>query len=197
MIPRPRHPVTGAAARAFAGGARFLLVVALTYLGLLAVTFFIGRVIPVDPALAIVGDRANEEVLQRAREELGLNKPLPVQFVHYVGQALHGDFGRSVLTSNPVIEDIRRAFPATLELATCGILLGAGLGVPLGVWAAVRRGGWVDHAVRVMGLVGLFGADLLARADGAGAVLRQARLGRPGRGASTSPTSSRSTARPG
>jgi peptide/nickel transport system permease protein len=133
---------------------RFAGIVALTYLGLLAVTFFIGRVIPVDPALAIAGDRAPEHVLQRVREELGLNKPLPEQFVVYVGKALRGDFGTSVLTSNPVWDDIKKTFPATFELATCGILIGAGLGVPLGVWAAVRRGGLVDHAVRVVGLVG-------------------------------------------
>jgi len=132
----------------------FLVVVALTLLGLLAVTFFIGRVIPIDPVLAIVGDRAPEHVVQRVREELGLNKPLYEQFALYVSKAVQGDFGTSVLTSNPVWDDIKKTFPATLELATCGILIGAGFGVPLGVWAAVRRGGPADHAVRVMGLVG-------------------------------------------
>ncbi len=133
---------------------RFLLAIFLTYLGLLAVTFFIGRVIPIDPVLAIVGDRAPEHVIARVREELGLNKPLWEQFAIYVTKVLHGDFGNSVLTSNPVMQDIRRAFPATLELATLGTLIGAGLGVPLGVWAAVRRGGLADQVVRVMGLVG-------------------------------------------
>ena len=132
----------------------FLSVIALTYLGLLAVTFFIGRVMPIDPVLAVVGDRAPEHVVQRVREELGLNQPLPTQFVRYVGKALQGDFGNSVLTSNPVWDDVKKTFPATLELATCGILIGAGFGVPLGVWAAVRRGGAADHAVRIMGLVG-------------------------------------------
>ena len=132
----------------------FLAVIAATYLGLLAVTFFIGRVIPVDPVLAVVGDRASEDVVARARAELGLDKPLPEQFAVYIGRALRGDFGTSVLTSNPVIEDIAKTFPATLELATCGILLGAGLGVPLGVWAAVRQGSWVDQTVRVVGLAG-------------------------------------------
>jgi peptide/nickel transport system permease protein len=68
-----------------------------------------------------------------------------------VGKVLTGDFGTSVLTSNPVLQDIRRAFPATFELATLGILIGAGFGVPLGVWAAVRRGGVADQLVRVMG----------------------------------------------
>ena len=90
---------------------RFVVVILLTYLGLLAVTFFIGRVIPIDPVLAIVGDRAPEHVIARVREELGLNKPLWEQFYIYVSKVLHGDFGRSVLTSNPVMQDIRRAFP--------------------------------------------------------------------------------------
>ena len=130
------------------------MVIFMTYLGLLAVTFFIGRVIPIDPVLAIVGDRAPEHVVARVREELGLNKPLWHQFAIYLGKVAQGDFGTSVLTSNPVIQDIRRTFPATIELATMGILIGAGLGVPLGVWAAVRRGGLVDQVVRVMGLIG-------------------------------------------
>jgi peptide/nickel transport system permease protein len=145
---------TGKPLRLGLAAGRLMMVIVLTYLGLLAVTFFIGRVIPVDPALAIAGDRAPEHVLQRVREELGLNLPLPQQFVRYVDRALQGDFGRSVLTSNPVWDDIAKTFPATLELATCGILIGAGLGVPLGVWAAVRRGGAADHTVRVMALVG-------------------------------------------
>ncbi len=140
--------------RALRSSASFLVVIFTTYLGLLAVTFFIGRVMPIDPVLAIVGDRAPEHVVQRVREELGLNKPLYVQFGIYLNKALRGDFGTSVLTSNPVLKDIRRTFPATIELATLGIILGAGIGVPLGVWAAVRRGGLVDQIVRVMGLIG-------------------------------------------
>ena len=154
---------------------RFVLVLALTYLGLLAVTFFIGRVIPVDPVLAIVGDRAPEHVVARVREELGLNKPLYAQFGIYIQKVAHGDFGTSVLTANPVLQDIARTFPATLELATLGILIGVVVGVPLGVWAAVRRGGLVDQVVRVMGLIGysvpIFWLGLMAL------VLFYARLG--------------------
>ena len=133
---------------------RFAATVLLTYLGLLAVTFFIGRVIPIDPVLSIVGDRASEELVRQVREELGLNKPLWDQFLIYIQKVLQGDFGTSILTSNPVMQDIRKTFPATIELATLGIVIGAGLGVPLGVWAAVRRGGLVDQVVRVMGLIG-------------------------------------------
>jgi peptide/nickel transport system permease protein len=145
---------TGRPGRALRSVVNFLAVIALTYLGLLAVTFFIGRVVPIDPVLAIVGDRAPEHVVARVREELGLNKPLYQQFGIYLQKVAKGDFGTSVLTSNPVMQDIQRTFPATIELATLGILIGAGLGVPLGVWAAVRRGGLVDQVVRVMGLIG-------------------------------------------
>ena len=134
--------------------ASFVLAIVLTYLGLLAVTFFIGRVMPVDPVLAVVGDSASEATIARVREDMGLNKPLVEQFAIYVSKVVRGDFGVSVLTSNPVMQDIRRTFPATIELATLGIFIGVGLGVPLGVWAAVRRGGVVDQLVRVMALVG-------------------------------------------
>ncbi len=154
MSARATPSSAGSARRYFVAPARFFLVLVLTYLGLLAVTFFIGRVIPVDPALAVAGDRAPEHVLQQVREELGLNLPLYQQFGRYIGRAVQGDFGTSVLTTRPVWDDIKNTFPATLELATCGILIGAGMGVPLGVWAAVKRGGLADHAVRVMALVG-------------------------------------------
>lgn len=158
---------SGAGASAFAMSLlRFLVTVVTTYLGLLAVTFFIGRVVPIDPALAIVGDRAPAHVVERVREELGLNLPLYQQFIIYVRQALSGDFGTSVLTTNPVMTDIRRVFPATIELATVGTLIGAFLGVPLGVLAAVKRGSIADQIVRIIGLVGysvpIFWLGLLA-----------------------------------
>lgn len=132
----------------------FILTVATTFLGLLAVTFFIGRVVPIDPALAIVGDRAPAHVIERVREQLGLNLPLWQQFFIYLKQALSGDFGVSVLTSNPVFEDIKRVFPATMELATIGTIIGAVFGIPLGVLAAVKRGSFIDQIVRVIGLIG-------------------------------------------
>lgn len=133
---------------------RFLVTVVTTFLGLLAVTFFIGRVIPIDPALAIVGDRAPAHVVERVREQLGLNLPLYQQFYFYVRDALTGNFGTSVLTTNPVMDDIRRVFPATMELATVGTIIGSLLGIPLGVLAAVKRGSIADQIVRVVGLIG-------------------------------------------
>ncbi|MEY8838153.1 ABC transporter permease, partial [Cribrihabitans sp. XS_ASV171] len=87
-------------------------------------------------------------------EQLGLDKPLLVQFAYYLWDVLHGDFGTSLLTARPVSQDIARVFPATLELATLGTILGVVLGVPLGVIAAVRRGSWIDQIARVVALVG-------------------------------------------
>ncbi|WP_342644191.1 ABC transporter permease [Rhodoligotrophos ferricapiens] len=133
---------------------RFLLMLAVTLVGLLAMTFVIGRLVPIDPVLAVVGDRAPPQVYARVRQELGLDLPLIQQFWIYCKQAITGDFGRSVLTSNPVLEDIGRYFPATIELATLGTLIGTIIGVPLGVFAAVRAGSLLDQIVRVIGLVG-------------------------------------------
>lgn len=133
---------------------RFLLIVTTTYLGLIAVTFFIGRIVPIDPVLAVLGDRAPASVVERTRIEMGLNLPLYQQFFRYVKAAVTGDFGVSVLTTNPVIDDIRRVFPATIELATLGTLIGAAIGIPAGVLAAVKRGSLLDQIVRIVGLVG-------------------------------------------
>jgi peptide/nickel transport system permease protein len=134
--------------------ARIVGSVALTFLGLLLVTFLIGRVVPIDPVLAAVGDRAPAAVYERVKQELGLNLPLWQQFWIYLRKVLVGDFGRSVLTSNPVLVDIRRFFPATLELATVATLIGVVLGIPMGVIAAVARGRPADLVVRVVSLLG-------------------------------------------
>ena len=131
-----------------------IVTVALTFLGLLFVTFLIGRVVPIDPVLAAVGDRAPAAVYERVRMELGLHLPLYQQFFIYIGQILQGDLGNSVLTANPVIEDIWRVFPATLELASVATLFGVLLGVPMGVAAAVFKGRWPDQVMRVVGLFG-------------------------------------------
>jgi peptide/nickel transport system permease protein len=147
-------PAAGRRARLVRRVAALAGSVALTVLGLLLVTFLIGRVVPIDPVLAAVGDRAPAEVYERVRRELGLDRPLPEQFWRYVTQVGRGDFGRSVLTSHLVLDDIRRVFPATLELATVATLIGVVLGVPMGVLAAVNRARWPDQVIRVVGLVG-------------------------------------------
>ncbi|PYG26344.1 ABC transporter permease [Pelagimonas varians] len=128
--------------------------ISVTLLGLLFVTFIIGRVMPIDPVLAIVGERASQETYDAVYLQLGLDKPLLVQFLYYLWDVLHLDFGTSLLNARPVSEDIARVFPATMELATLGIIFGVVLGVPLGVLAAVNKGSWIDQFARVLALVG-------------------------------------------
>ncbi|AYD04288.1 ABC transporter permease [Neorhizobium sp. NCHU2750] len=140
--------------RRFKSLAATLSSVFLTLFGLTVLTFLIGRVMPVDPVIAAVGDNAPEDVVRRVRTEMGLDQPIPVQFLHYLNQIAHGDFGMSVLTKNPVSTDIARFFPATFELATAALLLAALIGIPLGVWAAVRQGSLTDQAIRVVCLAG-------------------------------------------
>lgn len=135
-----------------AGGV--LLTVALTFLGLLAITFVIGRVVPIDPVLAVVGDRASKETYDAVRLSMGLDDPLLIQFARYVGAVMQGDLGQSVATGRAVASDLARVFPATLEMATIGILIGVAVGVPMGVLAAARQGTWVDQVIRVVGLAG-------------------------------------------
>jgi peptide/nickel transport system permease protein len=131
-----------------------LFSVALTFLGLTCVTFIIGRIIPIDPVLAIVGDKASNETYARVRAEIGLDLPVPVQYWRYLMKILHGDFGNSVITSHPVLEDLLRVFPATLELAFLALAIGVVVGVPLGVVAATHRGRWQDQVVRFASLLG-------------------------------------------
>ncbi len=140
--------------RLLLGLLRSLASLLITFLGLLLITFIIGRIIPIDPVLAIVGERASQAQIDQVREQLGLNEPLLTQFGYYIWDVLHGDFGKSLMTSHPVIEDIGRVFPATLELATMATLIGVILGVPSGVLAAANQGRWIDQSVRVFCLFG-------------------------------------------
>ncbi len=131
-----------------------LLTLLVTLIGLLFFTFMLTTLSPVDPALHIAGDRASESSLAQVRTGLGLDQPWPVRFGRYLNGLAQGDLGTSTTSSQPVLEDLYRALPATLELATLAILLGAGLGLSLGLFAAWRPGGWGDAAVRLFSLIG-------------------------------------------
>jgi peptide/nickel transport system permease protein len=133
---------------------RLLGSVATTLLGLLLVTFIISRFLPADPVLAVVGDHASESTIQAARVRLGLDQPIIVQFWLYIKHVLQGDLGLSIRTGLPISQELLRVFPATLELATLGVIIGIIFGIPLGVWSAVRKDSMVDHLVRFFGLIG-------------------------------------------
>lgn len=126
----------------------------LTLFGLLLLTFFIGRVMPLDPVLAVVGPDADASTYQQVFREMGLDQPLWRQFLWYLNDLLRGDFGAALLTGNPVLTDIARVFPATLELATLAIVFGVIVGLPLGVFAATHHGRLGDHLARLLTLFG-------------------------------------------
>jgi peptide/nickel transport system permease protein len=125
-----------------------------TLLGLLILTFCIGRLMPVDPVRAIVGEEADRATYELVAERLGVNLPLHTQFIRYVGDVVRGDFGVSIRTGQPVISDIAHVMPATIELATFAILCGAGFGIPLGIFAAINRNRPADHIIRFLTLIG-------------------------------------------
>jgi peptide/nickel transport system permease protein len=128
--------------------------VPVTLFGLILVTFLIGRVMPIDPVIAIVGDHAPPDVMARVRTELGLDRPLIVQFGIYFDRLIHGNLGHSVMTTHLVTQDIATFFPATFELATAAIVIALIIGIPLGVIAAAGQGSRFDNVVRVVSLAG-------------------------------------------
>lgn len=134
--------------------ARFLAMLLTTFLGLLVVTFIIGRLMPIDPVLAVIGKSDSQAQYDRVFAELGLDQPLYIQFWRYISGIVQGDFGNSLVTANPVIEDIQNYFPATFELATIAIILGVGIGVPLGVISAIKQNKLFDYVNRFFGLIG-------------------------------------------
>lgn len=131
-----------------------LFTLALTILGLLLVTFALSALSPVDRVLQIVGDHASQSTYDQVRHQLGLDRPLPVQFWHYVVNLAHGDLGVASATGQPVLQDLLSAFPATLELATLALILGALLGIIAGVLCARYAGTPWDLLVRTFTLLG-------------------------------------------
>lgn len=127
----------------------------LTLLCVLTLVFLLIRILPGDPALMILGDQASPESLSALRQRLGLDLPLHVQYGQFLLGAMQGDLGRSMITSRPVSEEILAVLPYTIELTLAALALGVVLGVPAGVWAAVRRNRLPDYLMRFLSLVGL------------------------------------------
>jgi len=135
-------------------GRRIALLVP-TLLGVSVLAFSLIHLVPGDPAQVMLGERANARAVAELRHEMGLDQPLPVQYWRFLSAALAGDLGRSIKTREKVSVEMTQRFPATFELAVAALLIAVGLGVPLGVLAARRRGGWVDAAVMTGSLVGV------------------------------------------
>jgi peptide/nickel transport system permease protein len=132
-----------------------LLESAITFV-LVTIVVFIGiRALPGDPARALAGEESDPQTLAAIRQSFGLDQSIPVQYVRYVGNALHGDLGRSSRTGLPVATSIGHAIPVTLQLATFAILVAALIGIGAGVLAAVRRRSVTEWAANSVALFGL------------------------------------------
>ena len=119
-----------------------------------AIVFFVFRIVPGDVAVVRLGEGADPEAVAQMRKLLGLDEPLYLQYLQWLGSALRGDLGTSYINEQSVISLVGQTLPATLELALLGMLLALVLSLPVGILSALHRGSWIDHASRVLALAG-------------------------------------------
>jgi ABC-type dipeptide/oligopeptide/nickel transport system permease component len=135
--------------------AQRLLLSIPVFLGVVTIVFLVVRVIPGDPAVAALGDYASKEAVEALRQRMGLNESLPVQYVRFLGNLVRGDLGTSMITGSSIRDQVTHALPYTLQLTVLAILIGTLLGIPIGVYTAVRRNRMADYIGRVLSLTGL------------------------------------------
>ncbi len=124
-------------------------------LGVSVVVFVAIRLIPGDPAQLMAGQAATQEVVQQIRQSLGLDQPLPVQYLYFLRNVVRGDLGRSLFNGAPVAEELAQRFPRTVRLALASMAVASLIGIPAGILAATRRSTWVDTAVMLVALAGV------------------------------------------
>ena len=132
-----------------------LVTVVPTLIGVVIVTFLLTRVLPGDPAVYFAGPAATPQSIAEIRKSLGLDRPLPDQFIHYVNDLAHGNFGNSLSTGRSVVSEITSRLPASAELTLLGLFLAIAIAVPLGIFAAVKQGSWIDHLCRIIATAGV------------------------------------------
>ena len=132
-----------------------LLAALPSVIGVIVVTFILTRALPGDPAAYFAGPAATVEAIEQVREKMGLNVSLPKQFMRYVRDLAHGDWGSSLSTGQPVLTELRQRLPASLEMTFFGLLLAAVVAIPLGIVAATRPGSWIDHLCRLITTAGV------------------------------------------
>ncbi|MGN6305418.1 MAG: ABC transporter permease subunit [Mesorhizobium sp.] len=132
-----------------------LLVLIPTFIGVSIIAFAFIRLLPGDPVMLMSGERVMDPARHtQIMHELGMDRPMVVQYLSYIGGILQGDFGTSIVTKRPIIQQFFALFPATLELSVCAIIFAIVLGIPAGVFAAIKRGSFFDQSVMGAALVG-------------------------------------------
>jgi peptide/nickel transport system permease protein len=132
-----------------------LITVVPTLIGIVIVTFLLTRVLPGDPAVYFAGPAATPDSIAEIRKNLGFDRPLPEQFLQYVNDLAHGNFGNSLSTGRPVATEIASRLPASAELTLFGLILSIVIAVPLGILAAVKQESWIDHTCRIVSTAGV------------------------------------------
>ena len=137
--------------------ARRLGLMVVAAVGVTLISFIISHAVPSDPIVSNLGQQASQrpEIVQAFKEKWGLDKPLYLQYLAFLRNLLHGDLGTSINTRRAITKDLAQFLPATIELGTTAVLFALGIGVPLGVFAAIRKDGVVDHVARAVSLVGV------------------------------------------
>lgn len=126
----------------------------LVMFGVTLMTFVLTHVVPADPVVAYLGDHAPPDLVVKVRHEVGLDRPLPVQYVIYLRDLIHGNLGISIKDNRPVSRDLEQYLPATVELATAALLVAIAIGVPAGIVSALYKDRWPDQAARIFALAG-------------------------------------------
>jgi ABC-type dipeptide/oligopeptide/nickel transport system permease component len=127
----------------------------ITLFAVLTLVFFVIRILPGDPTVVILGDQASAQSIALLRERMGLDQPVWLQYLQFLGGALRGDWGTSLVSGRPVINEVLNVLPHTLELTAVALVLGVVLGLPAGIWAAVNRNRIPDYITRIVSLLGL------------------------------------------
>ena len=131
-----------------------LLAAVPTLIGVIIVTFMLTLMLPGDAAAYFAGPAATADSIEAVRHRLGLDRPLPEQFILYVEGLIRGDLGTSLTSGQTVLDDLGNRLPASLELTFMALLVALGLGIPLGIGAALRPGGWVDRICSLVSTIG-------------------------------------------
>ncbi len=135
--------------------AKRLIAAVPSLFGVVVITFLLTRALPGDPAAYFAGAAATAEAIEQVRRQLGLDRPLPEQFLRYLADLARGEFGLSLTTGQPVLTELAQRLPASLEIVLVALVVACGIAVPMGVLAAVRQGSWIDQVCRVITTAGV------------------------------------------
>ncbi|OKH36630.1 peptide ABC transporter permease [[Phormidium ambiguum] IAM M-71] len=124
-------------------------------IGITLLVFTLLHLIPGDPAVVLLGERATPEQIESLRQQLGLNQPLPIQYFNFLFNVIRFDFGKSIISGIPIIDEIKTRWPATFELSVASMLIALILGIPAGIFAAIRKNTWLDNLLMSGSLIGV------------------------------------------